>query len=82
MSQLILDNGWNFNCLLSKYRGIDYRLLERDINPTSRNGDPYWPGAYFGETIRPEEVVFFKINRLAVPSSLDFQRYGGATWRS
>lgn len=63
MSQLILKNGWNINCILPKYQGLDYRTIKYDINPTSRNGDPYYPNAYFGNTITPFDVIFIKTNR-------------------
>lgn len=63
MSMILLNNNWNINSILSKYQGIDYRKIEEDINFSSRNGDPYYDGAYFGESIRPEEVIFFKNTR-------------------
>lgn len=58
-----LNNGWNINCILSKYKDLDYRTLKNDINPTSMSGDPYYSGAYFGGNIQKEEVIFFKNNR-------------------
>lgn len=61
MSQLILKNNWNINCILSKYKDHDYRLIKKNFNTTSE--DPYFKNAYFGDTIKPEEVIFFKINR-------------------
>ncbi|PNH06387.1 hypothetical protein TSOC_007247 [Tetrabaena socialis] len=67
MSLRILDNGWNINCLLPPYRGLDYRTLTADINPTSYNGDPYYTGAYFGQNIQPEQVIFYKNTRLDRP---------------
>ena len=63
LSQLALTNHWNINCILPKYRDIDYRTMKNDINPTSNNGDPYYEGAYFGETIDKYDVIFFKNNR-------------------
>jgi len=63
MSQLILKNNWNINCLLPKYKNLDYRTLDHDINPTSTGGDPYYPGAYFGDSIDPYDVIFIKTNR-------------------
>lgn len=64
MSRRLLDNGWNIDCVLSKYQGRDYRRIDTDINPTSVKGDPYYVGAYFGGTIDPKEAVFFKNARL------------------
>jgi hypothetical protein len=64
MSQLILrEAGWNIDCLLPEYSGLDYRTVRSDINPSSRFGDPSYPGACFGRTIHPYEVVFIKTNR-------------------
>lgn len=62
MSQLILKHGWNINCILSKYRDLDYRKVDTNINPSGT--DPYYRGSYFGETIQPGEVVFYKAYRL------------------
>ena len=60
----IRTKGYNINCMLPKYRDLDYVYnVKQDINPTSHEGDPYYPGAYFGESIRPADVVFFKTNR-------------------
>ena len=33
------------------------------INPTTGEGDPYYPNAYFGNTIKPYDVIFIKTNR-------------------
>ena len=63
MSQLILKNGWNINCILPKYQGLNYRTLKYNINPTTGEGDPYYPNAYFGNTIKPYDVIFIKTNR-------------------
>ncbi len=67
LSILILDNGWNIDCIAPKYQGKDYRLIDQDFNPTSRSGDPVYPGAYFGATLHPYDVIFFKTNRLPLP---------------
>jgi hypothetical protein len=70
MSQLILKNGWNINCILSKYKDLDYRTLKTNINTTSVDGDPYYPGAYFGESIEPYDVIFIKTNRNVSPQKI------------
>jgi hypothetical protein len=70
MSQLILKNGWNINCMLPKYQGLDYRKVEHDINKTSVDGDPYYPGAYFGNSIEPYDVMFIKTNRNVSPDKV------------
>ncbi len=63
MSQKILQRGWNLNSILPELQGLDYRTLTKNINPTSRNSDPYYVGAYFGRTLKKEDVIFFKTNR-------------------
>ena len=63
LSQIALNNGWNINCILEKYKYLDYRILNHDINPTSKNGDPYYNTAFFGENIKKEDIIFYKINR-------------------
>ncbi|NDG31198.1 hypothetical protein EB118_14150 [bacterium] len=66
MSQLVLNNGWNINCILKGYRDKDYRTVQTNFNTSSEKhyGDPYYVGNYFGNTIQPEQVVFFKTNRM------------------
>ena len=61
MSQLILNNNWNINCILSKYKNYDYRIVNHNFNTTG--DDPYYKGSYFGESIEPNEVIFYKNNR-------------------
>ena len=63
LSQHALSNGWNINCILDKYKNLDYRILNKDINNYSRNGDPYYMRSYYGSNIKKEDVIFFKINR-------------------
>ena len=64
LSQIALNNNWNINCLLDKYKNLDYRRLNYDINPFSKNGDPYYNNSYFGKNIKKEDVVFYKMNRI------------------
>lgn len=63
LSQIALQHGWNINSILSKYKNLDYRVINEDINNTSRNGDPYYPKSYFGEDIDKYEAIFYKNNR-------------------
>ena len=63
MSQICISKGYNINCILSKYKNLDYLNIDKDINPSSEQGDPYFKGKYFGESIDPYEVIFFKKNR-------------------
>jgi lipopolysaccharide biosynthesis protein len=64
LSQLALNNGWNINCILSHYKDIDYREIKEDFNSTSYYGDPYYPNRYFGKSIDPFQVIFYKISRM------------------
>jgi hypothetical protein len=64
LSQIAISKGWNINCILQGYRGLDYRKITRDLNPTSQKGDPYYPGAFFGATIERSDVIFYKKYRL------------------
>jgi hypothetical protein len=61
LSQRILERGWNINSILPEYRGIDYRTLKTVINSPK---DPYYPGNYFGGSIQPTDVIFFKLYRM------------------
>lgn len=64
LSQHVLKNNWNINCLLPQYRGRDYVNLQNDINFASKGGDPWYKNAYFGKTISVDESIFLKTNRL------------------
>ena len=68
LSQHVLRSGGNIDCVLPKYSGFDYTKTVRDINPTSRFGDPLRRGAYFGRTAKPTELIFIKTNRRLISS--------------
>jgi hypothetical protein len=63
LSQHAIKNNWNINCILSKYKNLDYTSIHEDFNYSSYNGDPYMKNGYFGNTIDKYEVIFFKNNR-------------------
>jgi hypothetical protein len=63
LSQHALKNNWNINSILPEYQNLDYRIITKDINRSSRAGDPYHVNAYFGRTINKYDVIFFKNNR-------------------
>jgi hypothetical protein len=63
LSQIAINKGYNINSILSKYKGLDYIYIKENINLTSTDGDPYFTNGYFGETIDPYEVIFFKNTR-------------------
>jgi len=60
LSQLILKNGWNINCIVPYYRDLDYRLVNHNINNSS---DVLYNNAFFGRTLIPEDVIFYKYYR-------------------
>ena len=60
MSQYILKNNWNINCILSNYINYDYRLVNKNFNFSNEN--PYHSVGYFGKSINPYEVIFYKNN--------------------
>ena len=63
LSQIALSKGWNINCILDKYKDLNYITLKNDINSYSNNGDPYYENNYFGKSIEKENVIFWKKNR-------------------
>jgi hypothetical protein len=64
LSQLVLRNGWNIDCLAPLYKGLDYRTVRHNINLSSPiHGDCCWSGTYFGGTVNPLEIMFIKTNR-------------------
>jgi hypothetical protein len=60
MSQLILKNNWNINCIVPHYRNQDYRILKKNINEPSHITDVLYKNSFFGRTLTPEEVIFYK----------------------
>ena len=60
MSSLLLENGWNISCLLTKYSNVDFRSVKKDPNPTSWYGDPCKESSYFGMNIDKHESVFIE----------------------
>ena len=70
LSQLVIANGWNIASILPECRNIDYRRVEKDFNPSSNCGDPWYPGAYFNRSLHPLEVIFFKTTRRIIEEGL------------
>jgi Rhamnan synthesis protein F len=60
MSQMILKNNWNINCIVPVYRDQDYRKLDKNLNKPEAITDVVYKYAFFGRTLTPEEVVFYK----------------------
>lgn len=63
MSQLVLQHGWNIRCLLPEYNQIDYRKSHHNINLHAKHGDPNIPKGYFGNNLKPEDIMFVKTHR-------------------
>lgn len=64
MSQQILNNGWNINCIVPNYRDQDYRILTKNINIPDHITDVVYKNRFFGRSLQPEEVVFYKKYRM------------------
>jgi hypothetical protein len=58
LSQYILENNWNINCIVPEYRDQDYRTLVHNIN--TGYSDVVMPNGFFGRSLTPEEVIFYK----------------------
>lgn len=58
LSQLILKNNWNINCIVPYYKNIDYRKIKHNINTTG--SDVLFKNSFFGKTLQPEDVIFYK----------------------
>ena len=80
LSTLILDKGWNINCLLDKFRDIDYRYIGTDCETLGINGDLWFQNTYFWKNIHPYEVIFFKNSRLPL-IEYDVFRYDQVKFR-
>jgi hypothetical protein len=63
LSDEIMKLGGNITSVVPEYNGIDYRLADSDINPSSSHGDPSVHNGYFGRTFSPLDEVFVKTNR-------------------
>ena len=64
MSRMIIENNWNIGCLMSIYKGVDFRFIyekPEDYNFTFLGDVMFSP--YIGNAIIPEEVIFIKGNR-------------------
>lgn len=64
LSKTILASGYNISCMLPGFN-VDFRKLENCyINSNNGfSGDPWYPNAFFGNTIIPSDGIFFKTNR-------------------
>ena len=63
ISLLLLKNNWNLASIMKEYDNFDFVNIKSDPNFSARNGDPYYPGAFFGSDINPWDVIFFKTTR-------------------
>ena len=62
ISMIALQKGWNINCLLEPFRNQNY-LNFKYIFPDYLKNDKYFPNRYFGKSIEPHQVIFWKYNR-------------------
>jgi hypothetical protein len=63
MSQLILKNNWNINCIVPHFRDLDYRYITENINEPKEITDVVYKYYFFGRSLTPEEMVFYKKKR-------------------
>lgn len=69
LSSLLLSFGYNITCILPPYQ-VDYRSKEHFLNTfNGRDGDVFFPQAYFNKDIDPLQAVFFK-NKRYTPEKL------------
>ena len=58
MSECILQNGYTVDCMLEKYRGLDWS--DKANYTINNNQYPSRNNSYFGKSINPFEVIFHK----------------------
>lgn len=66
ISQVVLRAGYNLDCLIQVYAGVDWRKMDRTVRykPNEfREYDLWAQNHYWGNTLHPYETVFFKTNR-------------------
>jgi hypothetical protein len=77
-SKEIMARGYNLDCMLTAYRGMDWRKRPIIIHPYEpRQGDLWGHRNYFGRTLNPYETVFMKTNRDYDPSFSDLNLLSG-----
>jgi hypothetical protein len=66
MSQYILKNNWNINCIVPYYRNLDYRIISENINKPKEITDVVYKNSFFGRSLTPEEMIFYKKWRFTI----------------
>jgi hypothetical protein len=69
LSWKLLSKGFNISAILKEFQGNDYRMLEESKNDHSIAGDPYVINGYFGKSINPYDVIFYKTSRNLLDNS-------------
>lgn len=67
LSWKLLANGFNISSVLSLFQNTDYRELASSNNSFNKEGDPYVENGYFGKSINPYDVIFYKSSRNLIP---------------
>lgn len=62
-SKVVLDAGFNLDCMLTAYQGIDWREKPPQGYPNIPVGCLWGKNRYFGTDIHPYEAIFMKTNR-------------------
>ena len=63
LSKILLAADINIACLVKEFQDIDFRVRSEETMRLETVGDPCFPGAIFGRTLDPYEVLFVKTNR-------------------
>lgn len=63
MSTLVLQHGWNINCLIPEYQKIDYHDHNFSDSSSKIIDDILWRKNALGRIVHPYETIFFKIER-------------------
>jgi len=63
LSRTMIENGYNIASLFYAYRGVDFRTDEDHRTNCNNQEDATYPGRYFGDTVSPTEVIFYKNSR-------------------
>tara|TARA_B100001093_G_C26666861_1_gene944420 strand:+ start:152 stop:928 length:777 start_codon:yes stop_codon:yes gene_type:complete len=58
ISRCILKNGYNLDCMISKYQGINWR--DKTVWNSNNNLHPSRNKSFFGESLNPYELIFHK----------------------
>lgn len=56
-AEIMFKHGYNIDCMLGPYKGIDWRTDDKKVN---NNMIPSTPGDFYGTSVLPYDVIFHK----------------------